>query len=160
MNCYDRFDFLAMYVGRQACGEAGRDINMFRPTSTVIEEAVHVSIITQLLVPILGQRNADGTGVFESFGDHTRQVKDPDKIFMVCIDASASMNDHCEFIDVEDNEDQLSDDDNEAMGGAESDGVSESGSRNPAFDRYVNTKHRSRLNCKISDLESHSPEFC
>lgn len=68
----DREGILAFYVGRQACGKAGRDINMFRPTSEVIEEAVDVSNITQILIPILARYAANGTSVFESFGDETR----------------------------------------------------------------------------------------
>ncbi|KAJ4353723.1 uncharacterized protein N0V89_005453 [Didymosphaeria variabile] len=101
----DRAGLLAVYVGRQACGQAGRDINMFRPTSTVVEEAVDVSIITQLLIPILGRYAADGTAVFESFGDRTRQIKEPNEIIMLCVDASSSMNWRCGFDDIEENED-------------------------------------------------------
>jgi hypothetical protein len=110
---------------------------MFRPTSSVIEEAVDVSIITQLLIPILERRNADGTAIFESFGDHTRQVKDPDEIVMLCVDASASMDDRCGFIDVEENEDGIDEDDDESMDDVESDKFSDSEAENPSFDRYV-----------------------
>ncbi|KAF2463700.1 uncharacterized protein BDR25DRAFT_245013 [Lindgomyces ingoldianus] len=101
----DRQGLLAVYVGRQACGEAGRDINMFRPTSTTEEESVDVSIITQLIVPILNRRQADGTAVFEAFGDQHRRLRDPDEIIMLAVDCSASMNDRCGFVDVEENED-------------------------------------------------------
>ena len=101
----DRKGLLAVYVGRQACGEPGSGINMFRPTNNVVEEAVDVSIITQLLVPILEQYAADGTEVFESFGDQNRQVKEPDEIIMICVDASASMDSRCGFVDIEENED-------------------------------------------------------
>lgn len=105
----DRVGLLAVYVGRQACGEAGRDINMFRPTSNVVEEAVDVSIITQLLIPIIERRTADGTAVFEAFGDQNRQLKNPDEVVILCVDASASMNDRCGFMDVEESEDAVDD---------------------------------------------------
>ncbi|KAL1608137.1 hypothetical protein SLS60_003076 [Paraconiothyrium brasiliense] len=101
----DRAGLLAVYVGRQACGQAGRDINMFRPTSTAVEEAVDVSIITQLLIPILERYAADGTAFFESFGDKTRCVKEPTEIIMLCVDASSSMNGGCGFDGIEENED-------------------------------------------------------
>jgi hypothetical protein len=101
----DRACLLAVYVGRQACGEPGRDIDMFRPTSDVVEETVDVSIITQLITPTLEQRAADGTAVFESFGDQNRLVKDPHEIVVLCVDASASMQDRSGFIDIEENED-------------------------------------------------------
>lgn len=100
----DRDGFLAVYVGREGCGGvAGRDILMFRPLSG--EEGVDVSVITQLLVPILARRNADGTAVFEAYGSHHRQVKEPDEAVVVCVDLSQSMNERCGFIDVEENED-------------------------------------------------------
>jgi len=108
---------------------------MFRPTSSVVEEAVDVSIITQLLIPILERRNADGTAVFEAFGDHTRQVKDPDEIVVLCVDASASMDDRCGFIDVEENEGEVDDDDDEDIGNATSDEFGDSEAEDPAFDR-------------------------
>jgi uncharacterized protein YegL len=134
----DRAGLLAMYVGRQACGEAGRDINMFRPTSTAVEEAVDVSIITQLLVPILERRNADGTAIFEAFGDQTRQIKDPDEVVVLCVDASASMDDRCGFIDVEENENALDDleiDCSESMGDAKNEGANGPEVEDPQFDR-------------------------
>ncbi|KAF2730390.1 U-box-domain-containing protein [Polyplosphaeria fusca] len=76
----DREGYLAVYVGRQAYAEAGRDITMFRPVTRAGEESVDVSIITQLLVPILNRRNGDGSAVFEDFGDIHRKIKDPDEI--------------------------------------------------------------------------------
>jgi hypothetical protein len=99
----DRDGFLAVYVGREGCGSAGRDILMFRPLSG--EEAVDVAVITQLLVPILARRNADGTAVFEAYGSHHRQVREPDEAVVVCVDLSQSMNERCGFIDIEENED-------------------------------------------------------
>jgi hypothetical protein len=99
----DRDGFLAVYIGREGCGSAGRDILMFRPLSG--EEAIDVSVITQLLVPILARRNADGTAVFEAYGSHHRQVREPDEAVVVCVDLSQSMNERCGFIDIEENED-------------------------------------------------------
>ncbi|KAF2023014.1 hypothetical protein EK21DRAFT_95249 [Setomelanomma holmii] len=101
----DREGFLAAYIGRADCAEAGRDILMFRPTSLRDEEAVDVSIITQTLEPILAQRNADETAVFEAYGDHHPRVVAPDEIAVICIDLSRSMTERCGFVDVEENED-------------------------------------------------------
>lgn len=129
----DRKGLLAVYTGRKGCGHAGQDIEMFRPTSDVIVEAVDVSIITQLLIPILAQYAADGTGVFESFGDQNRQVKSPDEVIMICVDASASMDDRCGFVDVEENEnaETLPNDENNAASGSDS----QSDTENLLFDR-------------------------
>jgi hypothetical protein len=100
----DRQGSLAVYVGRQGCGgDAGKDILMFRPT--VGEEAVDTSIITQLLEPILTRRTADGTAVFEAFGDYHRQLTDPTEAIMFCVDLSNSMSTRCDFLDIQENED-------------------------------------------------------
>lgn len=99
----DRDGFLAVYVGREGFGSAGRDILMFRPLSG--DEVVDVYVITQLPVPILARRNADGIVVFEAHGSHHRQVKVPDEAVVVCVDLSQSMNERCGFIDIEENED-------------------------------------------------------
>ena len=108
----DRHGFLAVYVGHAACAEAGRDILMFRPGCAEEEEeeeeeedAVDVSIITQLLEPILTQRRADGTIVFEAYGDHHRKLTTPDEITMICVDLSRSMAHRCSFVDIEHSED-------------------------------------------------------
>ena len=101
----DRHGFLAVYVGRAACAEAGRDILMFRPGCVEEEEAVDVSIITQLLEPILAQRNADGTLVFEAYGANHRTMTTPDELTMICVDVSSSMRERCGFNDVQISED-------------------------------------------------------
>jgi hypothetical protein len=62
------------------------------------------------LTTLLNQRNANGTSVFEAFGDRHRAAKPPDEIVMLVVDCSASMEDRCGFIDVEANEDAFSDD--------------------------------------------------
>lgn len=96
----DRYGYLAVNVGRAACGEVGRDILIFRPTGSSEKEAVDMSIITQLLKPILSKRNADGTIVFEAYGDHHRKLTAPDEITMICVDLNRSMDDRCGFFDV------------------------------------------------------------
>ncbi|KAG9196251.1 hypothetical protein G6011_01372 [Alternaria panax] len=57
----DRYSYLAVYVGLAGYAEASRDLLMFRPASDSEEEAVDISIIRQLLEPILADRKADGT---------------------------------------------------------------------------------------------------
>jgi len=101
----DRECSLAVYIGRAGCTEAGRDILIFRPTSANEEETVDVTIITQVLEPILTQRKADGTAIFEAYGDQHRKVVAPDEIAVICIDLSQSMKERCGFVDVESNED-------------------------------------------------------
>lgn len=101
----DREGSLAVYVGRADCAEAGRDILIFRPTSAREEENVDVSIVTQVLEPILTQRKADGTVIFEAYGDQHRKLVAPDEIAVICIDLSQSMTQRCGFVDVESNED-------------------------------------------------------
>lgn len=102
----DRDGFLAVYVGRAVCAvDPARDILMFRPTTTSEEEGVDVSIITQLLEPILAARNADGTIVFEAYGQPHRKLNRPDEILVLCVDLSISMDARCGFRDVEANED-------------------------------------------------------
>lgn len=101
----DREGSLAVYVGRAACGEAGRDILMFRPLSSHEEEAVDVSIITELLQPILTERMADGTIIFEAYGDHHQKTVAPDEVTIFCVDLSCSMSKRCDFADLQANED-------------------------------------------------------
>lgn len=96
---------LAVYVCRADCAQAGRDILLFRPTNAREEEGVDVSIITQLLDPIIAQRIADGTTIFEAYGDQHQKFVAPDENAVICIDLSQSMNERCSFVDVENNED-------------------------------------------------------
>ena len=100
----DRDGFLAAYLGRAGCAEAGKDMLIARPSSAHEEEVVDVSIITRLLEPILAQRKADGTLVFEAYGDHHRKLTDPEELTMICVDLSSSMNDRCGFIDIQQSE--------------------------------------------------------
>lgn len=100
----DREGNLAVYVGRPPCADPGKDIAIFRPMDGG-EENVDVSIITQLLVPILGKRESDGTAIFDAFGDSfQRKSKTPDEIIMLCIDCSASMQDDNDFSEIKDDQ--------------------------------------------------------
>ncbi len=68
--------------------------------------AVDVSIITQLLVPILEQREADGTAIFDAFGTGLeRKFRAPDEIIMLCVDCSASMGEDTDFVEIIDYDD-------------------------------------------------------
>ncbi|KAH7403530.1 hypothetical protein BKA64DRAFT_669265 [Cadophora sp. MPI-SDFR-AT-0126] len=117
----DRNGALSVYVGRAPCSQPGRDISIFRPT-TGGEETIDVSIVTQLLVPIIEAREADGTAIFDAFGDGTRRkFKEPDEIIMVCVDCSSSMSEDSDFIEIQDDTDEsqnefemASDDDSES----------------------------------------------
>ena len=60
----DRDGLLAVYVGRAACAEPGKDITIFRPASGG-EENVDVSIITQLLVCNLSEHFLSIFGSFQ-----------------------------------------------------------------------------------------------
>jgi hypothetical protein len=104
----DRDGLLAVYVGRAPCAQPGKDISIFRPTKGG-EETIDVAIITQLLVPILEKREAEGTAIFDAFGDgFQRKFKTPDEIIMVCVDCSSSMSENTDFIEIrdEDSEDE------------------------------------------------------
>ncbi|PVH87391.1 hypothetical protein DL98DRAFT_448903 [Cadophora sp. DSE1049] len=117
----DRNGALAVYVGRTPCSQPGRDISIFRPTNGG-EETIDVSIVTQLLVPIIEAREADGTAIFDAFGDGIRRkFKEPDEIIMVCVDCSSSMSEDSDFMEIQDDTDEsqnefemASDDDSES----------------------------------------------
>jgi len=98
----DRDGLLAVFTGRQGCAPPSQDIAIFRPTRGG-EHLVDVSIITQLLEPIMKGREADGTSVLDSFGgSQTRKFGVPDEILMLCVDCSASMGGKSDFIDITD----------------------------------------------------------
>ncbi|KAH7087509.1 hypothetical protein FB567DRAFT_346883 [Paraphoma chrysanthemicola] len=127
----DREGSLAVYIGRKGCGGPGDDILMFRPTTNREEDSVDVSVVTQVLEPILARRRADGTAVFEAYGDQHRKVTAPDEIIMLCVDLSSSMGDRCGFVDVQDNEDD--DAQLQLNRGATVSDSTESNSEDPAF---------------------------
>jgi hypothetical protein len=101
----DRDGLLSVYVGRAPCAQPGKDISIFRPTEGG-EVSVDVSIITQLLVPILAQRESEGTSIFDAFGDGIRQFKSPDEVIMVVVDCSHSMSENSDFIELKDDSDE------------------------------------------------------
>ena len=96
----DGSGLLAVYCGRQPCGNPGSDFMIYRPTrggDTTIDPA----LVTQLIAPILAAREADGTAVFDGPGDvASRKIETPDEILMVCVDCSASMSYSAGFSDM------------------------------------------------------------
>ncbi|KAG4437405.1 hypothetical protein IFR05_007130 [Cadophora sp. M221] len=109
----DRTGALSVYIGRLPCSQPGKDISIFRPTGGG-EETIDVSIVTQLLVPILEAREADGTAIFDAFGDGIRRkFKEPDEIIMVCVDCSSSMSEDSDFTEIKDDTDSTDEDPNE-----------------------------------------------
>jgi hypothetical protein len=101
----DREGSLAVYIGRAGCAEPGRNVLISRATSTKDEEGVDVSMVTQVINRILAKRIADGTAIFEGYGDHHRRLVTLEEIVVICIDLSQSMTKRCGFIDVKNNED-------------------------------------------------------
>jgi hypothetical protein len=80
------------------------------------EETIDVAIITQLLVPILEQREADGTAIFDAFGaGFQRKFKAPDEIIMVCVDCSSSMSEDTDFMEIQDSDSEEDDSNNSEM---------------------------------------------
>jgi U-box domain len=127
----DRDGLLAVYVGRAPCSQPGKDISIFRPTKGG-EETIDVAIITQLLVPILEKREAEGTAIFDACGDgFQRKFKIPDEIIMVCVDCSSSMSESTDFLEIrdEESEDESHEDDDEFidMGGQPQQGSTSDG---------------------------------
>src|SRR5262249_32706652 len=60
------------------------------------------AIVMQLLGPILSQRVADGTAIFDAPGDPSmRSTESPEELLMICVDSSGSMDDTADFDDVE-----------------------------------------------------------
>jgi hypothetical protein len=109
----DREGLLAVYVGRAPCAQPGKDISIFRPTKG--EETIDVAIMTQLLVPILEKREAEGTAIFDAFGDGCqRKFRAPDEIIMVCVDCSSSMSEDTDFLEIRDSDSENEDDEDDS----------------------------------------------
>ncbi|KAK0652494.1 hypothetical protein B0T16DRAFT_387747 [Cercophora newfieldiana] len=101
----DRDGSLAVYLGRKSCGTPGQDYVIFRPTQGG-DCDVDISIIAQLLEPIIATRVADGTAIFDGeFHAVQRRSDKPDEILMICVDCSGSMKESAGFVDTEDEED-------------------------------------------------------
>lgn len=112
----DREGLLAVYVGRAPCSQPGKDISIFRPMKGE-EETIDVAVITQLLVPILDMREAEGTAIFDSFGDgFQRKFRAPDEIIMVCVDCSSSMSENTDFMEIRDSDSEGEDGDEDSDG--------------------------------------------
>lgn len=96
----DRDGLGAVYVGRQPCGNPGRDFLIFRPTRGG-EMTIDPAIVAQLLSPIMALREADGSAILDAIGDPAEQkLEIPEEILMICVDCSASMEDRTGFYDV------------------------------------------------------------
>ncbi|KAE9366198.1 hypothetical protein N431DRAFT_549163 [Stipitochalara longipes BDJ] len=109
----DREGLLAVYVGRAPCAMPGKDISIFRPTKRG-EETIDVAIVTQLLVPILKTREAEGTAIFDAYGDgFQRKFRAPGEIIMVCVDCSSSMAENTDFMEIRDSDSEDEDDEAE-----------------------------------------------
>ncbi len=81
-------------------------INIFRPTRGG-EETVDVAIITQLIAPLLQQREEDGTYIFDSFGEaYERKARRPDELIMFCVDCSRSMGQPSDFDELKEEDDE------------------------------------------------------
>lgn len=64
-----------------------------------------MSIITQIITPILQQRSEDGTGVFDLFGGAPKErAGKPDELIMFCVDCSNSMGRSSDFEEIKDEE--------------------------------------------------------
>ena len=102
----DRYGYMAVYTGRSACAEPGHDHAVFHPL-TGTEDNVDVTIVSQMLEPILQAREKDGTNVFDLFSATYRQKEAlPTEMVVFCVDCSQSMNGTSDFTELnEDDED-------------------------------------------------------
>ena len=102
----DREGLCAVYLGRLACSpEPGKDFLLFRPTKGG-DCTIDPAIVMQLLGPILSQRLADGSAIFDAPGDPSlRSTDPPEELLMICVDSSGSMDDAANFDDVEEADD-------------------------------------------------------
>lgn len=90
---------LAVFVQRPPCAPPDLDVTIFRPTRDG-DADVDVSVIAQQLVPVLASKAADGTDVFDCFGENRRQLTPPEEIIILCVDCSASMGNPTDFRDI------------------------------------------------------------
>lgn len=69
---------------------------MFRPLNG--DESVDVSIITQIINPILKIRTGDGTYIFDCYGGSLkRKERNPKEVIFFCVDCSTSMENSSDF---------------------------------------------------------------
>lgn len=101
----DRYGNMAVYTGRAACAEPGHDHTVFHPL-TGTEQNVDVSIVAQMLEPILQARELDGTSVFDLFSaTYRRKATVPTEMIVFCIDCSYSMDETSGFRDLDASDD-------------------------------------------------------
>ena len=75
---------------------------IFRPAG-VGEEEIDVSIVTQLIAPILKQRREDGTWIFDLFaGANQKKMREAGELIMFCVDCSKSMEEQSDFAEHKD----------------------------------------------------------
>lgn len=93
-----------------------------------------ISVVTQLIAPVLQRRNEDGTGVFDMFGAVLKdRAGNPDELIMFCIDCSRSMRKSSDFEDMNQEENDSKD------GGSDNDqGLEVLASTNISDDTYQN----------------------
>ncbi|KAJ9607164.1 hypothetical protein H2200_008236 [Cladophialophora chaetospira] len=103
----DRYGNMAVYTGRAVCADPGQDHAVFHPL-TGIDENVDVTIVSQMLEPILEERERDGTNVFDLFSASFRRKESlPTELIVFCVDCSYSMNEASGFVDTSDEHDDL-----------------------------------------------------
>ena len=77
---------------------------IFRPGG-VGEEQIDVSIVMQLIAPILKQRREDGTWIFDLFaGVNQKKMREAGELIMFCVDCSKSMEEQSDFAEHKDEE--------------------------------------------------------
>ena len=77
---------------------------IFRPGG-VGEEQIDVSIVMQLIAPILKRRREDGTWIFDLFaGVNQKKMREAGELIMFCVDCSRSMEDQSGFQEDKDEE--------------------------------------------------------
>ena len=110
----DRHGNMAVYTGRAACAGPGQEHTVFLPL-TGVEVNVDVTIVSQMLEPILKAREKDGTNVFDLFSATFRHNESlPTELIVFCVDCSHSMNEPSGFSElIEDNDLPGSDDEDE-----------------------------------------------
>lgn len=102
---FDRNAHVAVYLGEQACGEAGRSSLIFKPLSGT--ETVDTAVIEQLITPIIKTYEAEGTSIFDaSGGAAVRKLETPEDLLVFCVDRSASMRENTDFDEVNQEEEE------------------------------------------------------
>jgi pyruvate/2-oxoglutarate dehydrogenase complex dihydrolipoamide acyltransferase (E2) component len=62
------------------------------------EQQIDVSIVMQLIAPILKQRREDGTWIFDLFaGVNQKKMREAGELIMFCVDCSQSMGGQSDF---------------------------------------------------------------